>query len=469
MINKKILVPVAIAILAASILIGMSFVSKPSFTPSYFDENVISLERTACYGPCPVYSVTVFKSGRVIFEGMQNTENVGVFAYRIPTSDAEKIFDKFYEINFFALDDKYTRNVTDLPTAITSFRNDAYSKTVSNYGNAGPDSLHHLELLIDKMARTEPMINDAIPEIPKSTTSIYDMKPNSMEYFYYPNPENTENRDVFQKFILIRLPEEFGGDADDVSTFRAYSALSVSNHCLIKYWPQEGRKRMEDPCWGTTYRPTDGLATRGPKPIVNTAPVALPYLELSSDANGTLYVEPPVWTLQENGVVGIGRQISSDEIHQGSQLIVDAYKRAHPNYPDIPVEFAGNVLAEINDSNGIEARYTDFSVQSWNYVSIQTHNVSAQDQQYTPDLADPNSQFWQIGDSVIRVGGPALDKDSKQQDEFKQYDVEFTVNGFKFTVKGKNVDFIKKEIVKYYFPEYSYDDLVLISENMEQR
>jgi hypothetical protein len=37
------------------------------------------------------------------------------------------------------------------------------------------------------------------------------MRSNSMEYFYYPNPKDTENRDAFQKFILIRLSEELGG------------------------------------------------------------------------------------------------------------------------------------------------------------------------------------------------------------------------------------------------------------------
>ena len=80
------------------------------------------------------------------------------------------------------------------------------------------------------------------------------MRPNSVEYFYYPNPKDTENRDAFQKFILIRLPGELGGDKDDILAFRVYSALSLSDHCLIKYWPDAGRQRMENPCWGDLYR-----------------------------------------------------------------------------------------------------------------------------------------------------------------------------------------------------------------------
>jgi hypothetical protein len=38
---------------------------------------------------------------------------------------------------------------------------------------------------------------------------------------------------------LIRLPVWLGGDKDDVSAFRAYSAVDLALHCLVKYWPGE--------------------------------------------------------------------------------------------------------------------------------------------------------------------------------------------------------------------------------------
>ena len=289
------------------------------------------------------------------------------------------------------------------------------------------------------------------------------MKPNSMEYFYYPNPEDTKNRDAFQKFILIRLPEELGGEANDVSSFRAYSALSVGDHCLMRYWPHEGRQRMEDPCWGSSYRSVDGLMIMGAKPVTNTTPVALPYLKLSADENGALYVEPPIWTPQENGVVGIGRPMSLEDIRQGSQFIVDAYEKSHPHRPKIPVEFAGYVLAEINYSNGIEARYFDFSAMNWHSIYLQTYNVSAQDQKYFLDLESPDSEFWKIGDSVIQIS----ELPSNKNNESKRYDIQFVLHGFKFIIEGSNVDFIKREIVKNYFPEYNYEDLLPVSDTMQ--
>ncbi len=285
--------------------------------------------------------------------------------------------------------------------------------------------------------------NDSQSVISQSQIKI--MKPNSMEYFYYPNPEDTVNRDVFQKFILIRLPEELGGDADDVSAFRAYSALSVGVHCQIKYWPHEERKRMEDSCWGSIYRPLDGLMIAGERPVVNNAPAALPYLDLSIDENGSLHVEPPKWTLDENGVIGEGRDISLQQIRQGSQVIIDSYEQTNPNHPKIPMDFAGQILTQINPgSNRVEALYHDFSSHDWHGITIHIGNVSAQDQQHFLNLAKSNSEFWQVDDTAIRIWGSALDVNNEQSEGFREYNVEFILNGFKIAFEGQNLVLMKK-------------------------
>jgi hypothetical protein len=316
-----------------------------------------------------------------------------------------------------------------------------------------------------------PIVMDPAKNDPQSAinqSKIKTMKPNSMEYFYYPNPEDITDRDVFQKFILIRLPEELGGDADDVSAFRAYSALSVGVHCQIKYWPHEERKRMEDPCWGSIYRPIDGLMIAGERPVVNNAPVALPYLDLSIDGNGSLHVEPPRWTLDENGVVGEGRDISLQQIHQGSQVIVDSYEQTNPNHPKIPIDFAGQILTQINpSSNIVEALYHDFSSHDWYGMTLYIRNVSAQDQQHFLNLAKHNSEFWQISETAIRIWGSALDKNNEQSEGFREYNIEFILNGFKFTIEGQDIDLMKKAIVASYFPGNDYDDMFLVSSTVK--
>ena len=317
---------------------------------------------------------------------------------------------------------------------------------------------------------TIPKLSEVLKTKEISLDKISFMEPNSMEFFYYPNPEDTENRDVFQKFILIRLPEHLGGALNDVSAFRAYSAVSISNdHCVTKYWPDVGRQRLEDPCWGTVYRAIDGLVIQNYDPVMITAPMALPYLDLSIDDTGALYVESPVWTVDENGRVGFGRSMSLQEVRQGSESIADSYEKSNPNFPTIPVEFAGYLLAEINPNNSqTEARYYDFISMGRNNIFLVINNVSAQDQKYFLNFAKPNSEFWQIEETVIQIGGSAFDRNNDQPERYKEFEIQFILDGFKFTITGQNLEILKKSIVRNFFPEHEYEELIFISSTVNK-
>ena len=301
-------------------------------------------------------------------------------------------------------------------------------------------------------------------------SQISTMRPNSMEFFYYPNPEDATNRDVFQKFVLIRLPESLGGAVDDVSAFRAYSAVSIStDHCVTKYWPHELRQRLEDPCWGTMYRAIDGLIIQNTDPVMITSPMALPYLDLSLDERGSLYVEPPVWTVEKNGVIGVGRSISMQEINQGSQIMADSLKKSHPNHPSIPVSFAGYGLAEVSSQhNTIESRYYDYATMGHHSVYLEITNVPAQSQKYFLDLAQTNAELWQIGETVIVIGGHAFDDNNSMPERFRDYTIQFALDGFKYTITGNNLKSIKNSIVANFFPEYTYEDLIFVSSTVDK-
>jgi hypothetical protein len=37
----------------------------------------ISLEKTSCYGPCPVYAVYIYGDGTILYEGVENVRVIG--------------------------------------------------------------------------------------------------------------------------------------------------------------------------------------------------------------------------------------------------------------------------------------------------------------------------------------------------------------------------------------------------------
>ena len=123
-------------------------------------------------------------------------------------------------------------------------------------------------------------------------------------------PETTDevlNEEAFRKWQFIRLPEKFGGGRNDVSSFRGYSMVCLHLWCLWKYWPDEGRMRGECPCHGSMYDVRTGTSYLGPASLQAPPSNSLPKLDFEADADGFMYISPPTWGVNSNGVVGYGR------------------------------------------------------------------------------------------------------------------------------------------------------------------
>ncbi|MEO9363661.1 MAG: hypothetical protein ABI348_07140, partial [Nitrososphaera sp.] len=184
---------------------------------------------------------------------------------------------------------------------------------------------------------------------------VGDMQPNSAVQFLSPFSEDMAqfNRDridsksqevkdafiqkaeAYSRYSLIRLPEWLGGDNGDISSYRAYSAVAVSNSCLTKYF--EYRWAIEEPCHGDRYRPWDGLVFDGPAArgvsggqIVSTVePIALPTMTLSVDDEGYIVASKP--DAQINGVVDEGRKLTFAELERNSKEMLAAAS-SYANY-----------------------------------------------------------------------------------------------------------------------------------------
>ncbi len=183
---------------------------------------------------------------------------------------------------------------------------------------------------------------------------ISDMDPGSTFKFYYPDTQNIHNRDAFQAFNLIRLPEYFGGATNDTSSFKAYSALDLTSHCYIKYWTYEGRNHLiEDPCNSPGYRVLDGVSVHPHVKVIKASNTgALPQMDLSIDEDGFLLVESPTFTRDKNGVIGVGRDVSDEEMLAVSQILLDTYSADFPDSVIVPLTLDGGYyLHFVNPNN----------------------------------------------------------------------------------------------------------------------
>lgn len=123
----------------------------PLFVPANSTDIEIKLEKTACYGPCPVYSVIIYGDGTVLYDGINHVDNIGKNTYHIAKDDVDDLVELIYDVNYFSLKDRYEASHTDDSTIITSVKINDDEKTVVNYGHYGPDRLHKIEKKIDDL------------------------------------------------------------------------------------------------------------------------------------------------------------------------------------------------------------------------------------------------------------------------------------------------------------------------------
>lgn len=132
--------------------------------PAAADTPVVSLERTPCFGTCPVYRVTISRSGAVRFVGKHHVTTKGAAAAEIPPTRVDGLLLELEKGGYFGFADAYVMDApacgqyaTDSPTVITSATAGGRSKTIRHdYGcQAAPGELARLERLIDDVAGTD--------------------------------------------------------------------------------------------------------------------------------------------------------------------------------------------------------------------------------------------------------------------------------------------------------------------------
>ena len=120
---------------------------------------VITLQRTECFGTCPVYKLTIFADGTVLYEGIRHIKKKGKAKSRITRAKLEDLIEEFDNIYYFNLRDAYIpgsddcpQSATDNPSAITSLTRNGKTKNINHYhGCRGLDTLELLTKLEDKI------------------------------------------------------------------------------------------------------------------------------------------------------------------------------------------------------------------------------------------------------------------------------------------------------------------------------
>jgi hypothetical protein len=128
----------------------------------------VMLERTECYGSCPVYSLSIAGDGTIAYFGKKYVNVKGPASKQVSISDVQALVDQMLQAEYFNLsvpEDCPEGLSTDAPGATTSLTLHGRTHTVDHYyGNAcAPGGLRPLEDAIDTLAGSATWLECATP------------------------------------------------------------------------------------------------------------------------------------------------------------------------------------------------------------------------------------------------------------------------------------------------------------------
>lgn len=144
-----------------------------------FSSVAISLTRTACFGSCPAYHVTVHGEGSVEFEGLGFVAVQGKHRAKVSVAVVRHLVDAFRNAKFFSLLPDYTAQVTDNPRQIVSISFDGRSAQVTDYVGrmvGMPDAATDLEVEIDRALGVDRWVTGNDDTVPSLIAERWDFK-----------------------------------------------------------------------------------------------------------------------------------------------------------------------------------------------------------------------------------------------------------------------------------------------------
>lgn len=141
------------AFIIFSLIFGMYSCKATKVNAQIAKEDVIlSLERTPCFGRCPVYEIKIYANGLLLYQGKRNVADTGCHYRKISKQELASLKEAFCNAGFFEMADSYPENErapVDLPSCIIFFKSGNQEKTLTDHHWNTPEKLTLLEKKID--------------------------------------------------------------------------------------------------------------------------------------------------------------------------------------------------------------------------------------------------------------------------------------------------------------------------------
>lgn len=102
------------------------------------DDDFVLLQRSGCFGTCPIYEITLYASGKINYKGKAYTQYQGFYTGEINKELAYNFFNKIKDYKWVAYPEKYPIDNVDFPQFQLSYNTKNIQKTIK--GNSRADT-----------------------------------------------------------------------------------------------------------------------------------------------------------------------------------------------------------------------------------------------------------------------------------------------------------------------------------------
>lgn len=123
-------------------------------SPKQPDFEYVLMQRTACFGKCPIYNIELFKDGTLKYTGIRFIKDSGMYEKNIGMANAEKIFDEFRKYRVDTCSGQYDLPIADLPGIYYNYTVNGEERKIAN-AHFGPKFLKELANKMDEIGYTD--------------------------------------------------------------------------------------------------------------------------------------------------------------------------------------------------------------------------------------------------------------------------------------------------------------------------
>ena len=212
--------------------------------PSLADPSTlkITLDRDACFGQCPIYSVEIDGDGTVQYLGSGFVAVAGKHTSKISDQAVRDLIALFRGADFFWLFDRYAASVTDNPTYRVGIAFDGKKKVVEDYVGAAvgmPQSVTDLEEAIDRAAGVRKWVAGDADTMDSLRAEGWDFRVNDDVHLQLLETAALSNTDLVEKLLAagVSAKTRFGcealsaaADKGDTEAIKALTGAGAPTH-----------------------------------------------------------------------------------------------------------------------------------------------------------------------------------------------------------------------------------------------